>query len=40
MIKFNLYNVVNKETGIKAKVSYHIGNRSGGRVCVILDERE
>lgn len=40
MIKFNLYNVVNKDTGIKAKVSYHIGNRTDGRECVTLYEKE
>lgn len=40
MIKFNLYNVVNKETGDKAKVSYHIGNRIDGRECVTLYEKE
>jgi len=40
MIKFNLYNVVNKETGDKAKVSYHISNRVDGRECVTLYEKE
>lgn len=40
MIKFNLYNVVNKETGDKAKVSYHISNRVDGRECVTLYEKD
>jgi len=36
MIKFNTYNVVNTETGKKARVAYHIGNRVDGRKAVTI----
>lgn len=36
MIKFNLYNVTNTETGEKARVHYSVGNRTDGREAVTL----
>lgn len=39
MIKFNLYNVTNTETGDKARVSYSIGGRVDGRPAVTIYEK-
>lgn len=35
-IKFNLHNVVNTETGAKARINYSIDNRADGRACVTV----
>ena len=40
MIKFNLYNVVDTETGAKARVSYSIGNRTDGREAVTIYDKD
>ena len=36
MIKFNLHNIANTETGAKARVHYSMDNRLDGRKCVTI----
>ena len=40
MIKFNKYNVVNKETKAKARVHYSLDNRIDGRKCVTIYHKD
>ena len=39
MVKFNLLNVKNTETGASAKVFYSVNNRRDGRDCVTIYEK-
>lgn len=36
MIKFNQHHILNTETGVKARVSYHVGTRTDGRAAVTI----
>ena len=40
MIKFNMHNVINTETGAKAKVDYNHGKNIDGRECVTVYSKD